>query len=191
MTEDACSEPESLVAVLSNDHVELGVLLTELLSSLDEANVDEAYVRLDLLWARLAVHIRAENVQVFPDILRALDGQPAAGRQDVERTAVLRASIERLRRDHDVFMYELKDAVKALRTVMDDRDGKRASVVLRSLRDRLGALEGAFESHNREEDSVYPTAASVLETAEMADLMIRVRRELAALPPRLRGLPSR
>ncbi|MBK6426331.1 MAG: hemerythrin domain-containing protein [Blastocatellia bacterium] len=186
MTEDACSEPESLVAILSDDHVELGALLMELLRSLDEANVDEAYARLDTLWARLAVHIRAENVQVFPDILRALDAQTATGRQDVKRTARLRASIERLRSDHDVFMSELKDAVKAVRTVSDDRDGKRTPAVFRSLRDRLGALEGVFENHNREEDSVYPMAASVLDSAEMADLMNRVRRELAALPPRLR-----
>lgn len=186
MTEDACSEPGSLVAILTNDHVELGALLLELLNSLDEANADEAYARLDTLWARLAVHIRAENVQVFPDILRTLDAQRAAGRQDVEQSAMLRASIERLRSDHDVFMSELKDAVKAVRKVIDDRDGKQASVVLRSLLHRLGTLERAFENHNREEDSVYPMAASVLDSAEMDDLMNRVRRELAALPPRLR-----
>ena len=186
MTEDACSEPGSLVAILSNDHLELGALLLELLNSLDEANADEAYARLDTLWARLAVHIRAENVQVFPDILRALDAQRAAGRQDVEQSALLRASIERLRSDHDVFMSELKDAVKAVRKVIDDRDGKQASVVLRSLLHRLGTLERAFENHNREEDSVYPMAASVLDSAVMDDLMNRVRRELAALPPRLR-----
>lgn len=79
MTEDACSEPESLAAVLSNDHVNLGALLSELLCSLDEANVDEAYA---------------------------------------------------LRSDHDVFMSELKDAVKAVRTVVDGRDGKLKSVLL-------------------------------------------------------------
>ena len=186
MTEDACSEPESLVAILSDDHVELGALLMELLRSLDEANVEDAYVHLDTLWARLAVHIRAENVQVFPDILGALDARTAAGHRDIEKSARLRASIERLRSDHDVFMSELKDAVKAVRTVSDDRGGRRTSDVLRSLRDRLGTLEGAFENHNREEDSVYPMAASVLDSAEMADLMNRVRRELAALPPRLR-----
>ena len=190
MTEEAYTEPESVVTILSNDHVELGALLLELLSSLDEANVDEAYARLDTLWARLAVHIRAENVQVFPDILRALDAQTAAARQEVETSARLRASIERLRSDHDVFMSELKDAVKAMRPVIDDRDGKRTAVVLQSLRDRLGALEGAFESHNREEDSVYPMAASVLDSAEMGDLMERVRRELVALPLRLRDQPG-
>ena len=186
MTEGACSQPESLVAILSNDHVELGALLMQLLRSLDESNVDEAYARLDTLWARLAVHIRAENVQVFPDILRALDARPSAGRQDVEDSARLRASIERLRSDHDVFMTELKDAVKAVRRVIDDQDGNRTSVVLRSLRVRLGKLEGAFEKHNREEDLVYPMSASVLDPVEMGDLMKRVRRELTALPPRLR-----
>jgi hypothetical protein len=186
MTEGTGSRPESLVAILSDDHVELGALLMQLLRSLDESNIDEAYARLDILWARLAVHIRAENVQVFPDILRALDAQTAAGSRDAEKSVRLRASIDRLRSDHDVFMSELKDAVKTVRTVIDERDGKLASIVPRSLRDRLGTLEGAFEDHNREEDSVYPMAASVLDSAEMSDLMERVRRELAALPPRLR-----
>ena len=62
-------EPERLLA---EDHAALGELLRAFLTQLDEGDTAGAFVHLDLFWARLAMHIRAENLHLFPAILNAL-----------------------------------------------------------------------------------------------------------------------
>jgi hypothetical protein len=58
-------DPELSASVLVNDHSELDALADDLLSALDEKRL-KAFERIDLLWARLAVHIRAEHLCPFP-----------------------------------------------------------------------------------------------------------------------------
>jgi hypothetical protein len=57
--------------LMENDHEVLGELLQSLESSFEEREAMRSFELLDLFWARLAIHIRAENVRLFPAILAA------------------------------------------------------------------------------------------------------------------------
>ena len=54
---------------LSHDHHEVSEILKQLLAALHNKDVGATYSGLDLLWARLAVHIRAEHLHLFPIVL--------------------------------------------------------------------------------------------------------------------------
>src|SRR4051794_29954238 len=100
-------------ALLAADHLALNELANELRVVLDEGEVCTACDLLDLLWARLAVHIRAENLRLFPAILRA----PASmftGQDGLPQIEEARNIIARLREDHDVLMRELAKAVQSM-----------------------------------------------------------------------------
>jgi hypothetical protein len=63
------NDPELMASVLAHDHSEIDTLTRDLLAALEEGDklqVDklQVFARLDLLWARLAVHIRAEHLKV-------------------------------------------------------------------------------------------------------------------------------
>ena len=90
--------------VLSDDHREVDLLLADALENLRLGNGLEAFQALDLFWARLAMHIRAEHLHLFPAVLNT--SHPDS---EVPQT------LEALRRDHDFFMHELADAIKAMR----------------------------------------------------------------------------
>ena len=86
---------------LSDDHHSVDEVLKQLLAALDHRDVQTSYARLDLLWARLAVHIRAEHLHLFPAVTKHLrEAQPM---------------VEDLRTDHDFFMRELARAIAVLR----------------------------------------------------------------------------
>lgn len=57
---------------LANDHVALDQLLKQLQAALNDGDVKACYARLDLFWAKLAVHIRAEHLHLFPRVLQAV-----------------------------------------------------------------------------------------------------------------------
>jgi hypothetical protein len=81
--------------LLERDHEELDGVLGELLLALDHGERDESFARLDLLWARLAIHIRAEHLCLFPAILDAppalLSGSGGTPRLEVEEMVLLSA----------------------------------------------------------------------------------------------------
>ena len=56
---------------LAHDHAELGKLLGEVKAALDNKDVARTNASLDLFWARLAIHIRAEHLHVFPALVDA------------------------------------------------------------------------------------------------------------------------
>jgi hypothetical protein len=57
---------------LAADHVALGRLLKELKTALSNDDVAVSYAKVDLFWAKLAVHIRAEHLHLFPDVLKGV-----------------------------------------------------------------------------------------------------------------------
>ena len=63
----------SSVSLLEEDHESLAQLLAELDAELAEPNIARAFALIDLFWARLAVHIRAEHLHLFPAITNAPD----------------------------------------------------------------------------------------------------------------------
>jgi hypothetical protein len=66
------NEPRELPAtVLTDDHSEIDTVASDLLAALEDGDKLQVFARLDLLWARLAVHKRAEHLCLFPSILEA------------------------------------------------------------------------------------------------------------------------
>lgn len=154
------------------DHAELDKLLAELISgiSVDEPDLVLGYRKLDLFWARLAVHIRAEHLAVFPSAIEAADD---LGRDHEEVAALLME----LRRDHDHFIKELARAVKAVRLVPDFGNEAETFVVVRDLVD--GVRQRLVRHNQIEEEIVYPLASEKIHA--------RVKMELENLPQRFSG----
>lgn len=151
------SEPRELLA---NDHEAVGEVLQQLLTALNNNDVRESHAKLDLLWARLAVHIRAEHLHLFPAVAgRVSEAEPI---------------IENLRADHDFFMRELAQAIGSLR-----------AETLASVLDTVRKVEQRLTSHNEiEEKQVYDWAGSVLTDTEQTALAARMSAELEKRPPR-------
>ena len=146
---------------LSDDHDAVTEVLKQLLSALHNNDVPASYSRLDLLWARLAVHIRAEHLHLFPTIAsKVTEAQP---------------TIDRLRADHDFFMRKLAHAIGLLRF-----EGNLAIV-----RDTVHEIEKRLAIHNEiEENEIYRWSSTILTEPEQLDLLARVNAELENRPPR-------
>ena len=146
---------------LSDDHEAVGEVLKQLLTALDNHDVQSSYTRLDLLWARLAVHIRAEHLHLFPTIASKLaEAQP---------------TIDRLRADHDFFMRELARAVDILRNGGD----------VANVRDTVREIENRLAIHNEiEEHEIYRWSSSILTESEQSELLTCINAELENRPPR-------
>jgi hypothetical protein len=174
---------ERLERLLGGDHAELDELLRALMGALADGDAAAAFARLDLFWARLALHIRAENLHLFPAVLAALDDQ--GSEQLTGASGEARAVVARLRRDHDFFMHELARAVKAMREMPTLHGGENEASRLRDVRRLLLNVAERLAAHNRlEEERVYHLPAVMLGAAEQSALITEVERELSNLPPR-------
>lgn len=173
---------EQSASVLADDHSELDALLRDLLGALDESDRLKAFERIDLLWARLAVHIRAEHLCLFPSIL----GANFTVRSDGPDYQEVKSAIDQLRLDHDFFMHELGTSVNTLRK----HDNASEQVISKELQDvRLSVIEvqSRLDRHNDlEENYVYKWANVVLSEAERLALTARITYELNNIPPRFK-----
>jgi hypothetical protein len=171
---------------MEQDHAALGEVFHQLDLTLGEGNTVRSFELLDLVWARLAVHIRAEHLHLFPAVLNALAEEAGADDPAKPSLTEARACIERLRGDHTFFMRELSDAIKTLRELsrlalkVDDSTEQMGAV-------RRKALEVAarLEEHNRlEELKVYRWPATLIGPEAQVRLSQSLRRELENMPPR-------
>lgn len=152
--------------ILVSDHDYLDQLLAESLLAFDHGDPGQAFLSVDLFWARLAMHIRAEHLHVFPAILATVRSPD---------DPIVRLLAE-LKKDHDFFMRELGDIIKSLRK-MDDADEK----TMRQVKNRLVSIAGRLAAHNEsEEKTVYRAAAQLGST----QLISAVEKELKNMPPR-------
>lgn len=162
----------AIEALLTDDHAELDELLDSVFASLDAGNTTVAYSRLDLFWARLAMHIRAEHLHLFPAVLKIGESEAVSG---------IREIVERLRRDHDLFMHELAEAIKSMRAVTTDSEPDIRVDVLR----RLERVRDRLAEHNAiEEERIYGLRRFL--SPDDQDMLARsLAKELANLPPRI------
>lgn len=174
-----------LLGILERDHESLSELLTDLKSRLQQEDVSGTFELLDLVWARLAVHIRAENLCLFPAILSASPELFSAG-DGVPSIEEAEATIESLRSDHNFFMDELARAVKTFRKILADaQSSQHFTEQLETIRQQLDAVCLRLEQHNKlEEDRVYKWPGLILGTSELEDLTVALRRELDNMPGR-------
>jgi len=151
---------------LSDDHHAVSEVLEQLLTALDNRDVKTSYSKLDLLWARLAVHIRAEHLHLFPAVLGRL---PEA-----------QTTIDNLRSDHDFFMRKLARAVGTLRELRT-----RDDAALTGVADTVREVEERLDKHNEiEEDEIYAQAGIILTDPEQMQLVAQINAELENRPPR-------
>ena len=109
-------------SLLETDHREIDEIYRDAVDALWSGKPTSAFEKVDLLWARLAVHIRAEHLRLFPAV-------PATRRYE--------AIVELLRRDHNEFMTSLAEAVNLLREPTSDADLKEARQIVIRLGNRL------------------------------------------------------
>jgi len=170
--------------LLATDHAELDGLLDELFAAFEAGVVRHIYQRLDLFWARLAMHIRAEHLHLFPAVLEAcLTGKQISRRATAPEVA--RDKISALQKDHNFFMRELVSAIKQTRELLRETNRQEISKSLADVRKTIVAVKIRLEAHNElEETEVYEWADDLLAAAERGDLNEKMRRELDRLPPR-------
>ena len=151
---------------LSDDHQAVSEVLTQLLTGLKNKDVKASHSKLDLLWARLAVHIRAEHLHLFPAV--------------ISRFTEAQSVVETLRADHDFFMTELARAVNTLRQPPTEED-----INLNSILDVILEVEKRLAKHNEiEEHQIYRLASTMLTESEQVELATRINAELEHRPSR-------
>jgi len=157
--------------ILEADHAELDRLLTDVIQALADGDLNQSYTKLDLFWARLAMHIRAEHLHLFPALLQQ-------NKADPEIVDLIRL----LRIDHDFFMTEIARLIKNLRAASNSN----ATEVMQAAREALEKIAERLEDHNKlEESRLYPLASD-LGGAESELLALKVRKELDNFPPRFK-----
>ncbi len=175
--------PQQAASVLADDHSEIDTLIEDLLAALSERDQSKVFARLDLLWARLAVHIRAEHLCLFPSILEADFSIQGGGPEHQE----VQSAIDQLRLDHEFFMRELGAVVDTMRKHVNVSDHEVVSKQFREVRSSVIEIQLRLVKHNQlEEDHVYKWVNLLLGEAERSVLAARIRREIENMPPRFR-----
>lgn len=161
--------------ILESDHRELDRLLDRLFVHLDGTDAEAIYRSLDLFWARLAMHIRAEHQRLFPALRESIS--------DAAIRDALPDLLARLREDHDFFMVELARAIKAARLVFYFGNESESFAIIREL---VTAVKDRLLIHNAiEEKELYPLASEpLLSAGQIDDVVAGIKKELANLPPR-------
>ncbi|MBA2702319.1 MAG: hemerythrin domain-containing protein [Blastocatellia bacterium] len=170
-------------SLLEDDHASLAHLLAELDAELAKPNIARAFELLDLFWARLAVHIRAENLHLFPALANAAPSL-FTGKGSLPTFEEAHSLLLRLRSDHDFFMTELALMIKVMREmtgsqlVSDEEAG--------DLRQRLTTIAKRLEVHNRlEETQTYVWPSLLFDQQTVGRLFDRLQNELENIPPRI------
>jgi len=165
---------------LISDHAATDKVLKQLQTALRSSDLETAHAKLDLFWARLAVHIRAEHLHLFPTILNRVENHPSAPSLKKAQTVVAQ-----LRQDHDFFMHQLALAVAIMRELLTlphqfvDPEG------LNNIKKIILEVEERLLKHNDlEESQVYHWATILLNSEEQATLASQISTELCNRPPR-------
>ena len=169
--------------ILERDHAELDRLLELTFQAIGSNDCRQTYLSLDIFWARLAMHIRAEHLRLFPAV-RQIAGRDAKLSGDTALQHVI-GLLDQLRHDHDFFMHELARAIKCLRlTLYFGNEPETLKVV----DDLVSQIKRRLIIHNAiEEGRIYTLVTErYLPSEEIAELAISIKKELSNLPPRFR-----
>ena len=168
--------------LLSDDHHAVSEVLHQLLMALDNKDLQTSYSRLDLFWARLAVHIRAEHLHLFPAVLNHFAKESDCIGPDLNEA---QAIVDELRADHDFFMHELARAIAILRELPHKINSAKHELKLAAVKDIVREVEERLATHNDvEENQIYRWSSSILTESERLDLLARINAELENRPPR-------
>ena len=166
---------------LIDDHAALDKVLKQLQTALRETDLELAHNKLDLFWARLAVHIRAEHLHLFPAVLSnaAIGHAPAPSLDEAE------AVVSQLRQDHDFFMCELAHAIEITRELLTLPDQFSIPEGLDNVKKIVLEVEQRLVKHNElEENQLYRWATTLLNSEEQAKLATLITTDLQKRPSR-------
>ena len=166
---------------LSDDHRAVDKVLKQLLTALENKDVEASYSKLDLLWARLAVHIRAEHLHLFPTLINRLTGSI---RGDAPDLSEVQTAIGKLREDHNFFMHELARAIGILRELPRPLDTPGNEASWTSLVDMVLSVKTRLENHNEIEENQVYRWSDILTKPEQIELAARINAELEHRPSR-------
>ncbi len=168
---------------LADDHTELDALLEKAFAALDEENIEAIYNSLDFFWARLAMHIRAEHLHLFPAIIKAIETKKE--NEHFPSLTEARKALKDLQDDHNFFMRELSAMIKLLRERRENEGINGFSMEIADVRFKLSSVKKRLETHNQiEETEVYKWLNPFLSSPERDVLDERMQREIANVPPR-------
>ena len=169
--------------LLADDHSAVDKLLLSVRAALEAQDASRSHAALDLFWARLAVHIRAEHLHLFPAVLqRIINNQNALAEPSLAHVKLI---IEELRDDHDFFMHELARGVSSARDLIVIKDELEVHAGLNRISQMIDEVEGRLRGHNEiEEETIYRWVAAVLDVEEQAQLAAKIQKELTNRPPR-------
>ena len=165
---------------LAHDHAQLDALLKQLQQALKTGDLEAGYTTLDLFWARLAVHIRAEHLHLFPRVLSRLS-------KTIDQTvgpspSQAQSIVDELRADHDFFMHKLAVAIGTLRDMTNSDD---VAERLKTIRETIIEVEKRLLVHNEiEERQVYNWSTALFDQQEQIELLTVINKELAHYPSR-------
>ena len=166
------------------DHRSLDNLRQQLQRALANRELEDTRTKLDLFWARLAVHIRAEHLHLFPVVLNSMGNEQPAP-VFAPTTAEAEALIATLQSDHDFFMSELASAVKIIRSLPAASDPSGADEALHQIRRKVEGVCQRLLTHNEiEENQIYRWVSMVLTIEEQVELERRICAELNKRPAR-------
>lgn len=168
---------------LINDHAAVDKVLKELQSALRRGDLELAHNKLDLFWARLAVHIRAEHLHLFQTVLRNLENA-AIKHASVPSLAEAQEVITELRQDHDFFMHQLALAVEIMRELLTLREQFIGTEGLNNVKKIVLEVEERLVKHNQLEESHIYRWTTLLNSEEQEKLANQVNTELQKRPPR-------
>ena len=172
-----------LEELLTKDHRQLAKLLGAVRAALESENSVEAFETLDLFWARLAMHIRAENLHLFPSVLNKVKDEAGESQAEHLPSREVQKSIERLTTDHNFFMQQLSRAIRILREKPVAVD---SVVELERVKEVVNEVSERLTAHNELEEMVlYKMPLELLTREEQIELAARIQRELEKLPPRV------
>ena len=170
--------------MLAHDHSEINLLLEIALAKLRSNDSALAFRSLDLFWARLAVHIRAEHLHLFPAVV-AESRDTSVNNPSLPDRNQIEVAVERLLDDHEFFMRELAAAIQIVRSLGKSSDTRIDLEGLKNIQNTVTQIEKRLEIHNElEENEVYLWVGTVLSETKQSELATKVAQELANRPPR-------
>lgn len=173
---------KTIEELLAKDHKQLDKLLGAVRAALEGKNSIEAFETLDLFWARLAMHIRAENLHLFPAILERVKGDDPESHGEYLLSREVQNAIGSLTSDHNFFMRQLSRAIKILRETPLASD---SLVELETVREIVSEVSERLTAHNElEETMIYQMPRKLLPREQQTELATLIQRELEKPPTR-------
>jgi hypothetical protein len=168
---------------LIEDHAALDKVLKQLQTALRSSELKTTHLKLDLFWARLAVHIRAEHLHLFPTVLNSLEN--AVSHESSPSLDEAKSVVAQLREDHHFFMHQLALAVEIMRDLLTLPEQLTVPEGMNNIKKILGEVERRLASHNEiEENQIYHCATILLNSQEQQKLHEQITKELQNSPPR-------